>query len=75
MKLAPRRGHYQLSEIQLALARGVTLSAWLGKSLSKDHILKAASEYFEVDTSIWPADIQVSGIVQNLRKNPNERKH
>src|SRR5262249_5698743 len=37
-KLPPSRGYYQLSEVQRALARGLTLNAWLGKSLSRERI-------------------------------------
>jgi transcriptional regulator with AAA-type ATPase domain len=68
IKLAPSRGYYQLSEIQRALARGVVLNAWLGKSLRKEHVLKAAAEYCILDASGWPSDISVSAIVQRARE-------
>jgi hypothetical protein len=73
IRLSPERGYYKSSEIQTALARGMTLNAWLGKVLTREDIREAANTYFTVDASTWPESISIQDIVKTLRENSNER--
>lgn len=61
-----KRRYYELGEVQSALSGGMSSYAWLGKSLTRDHVLEAAIRHFNLVASDCTGD-KIKDIVRKIQ--------
>lgn len=71
LKRKPRdakQPYYFLKEIEPALLQGLSRSAWLNKTLTKDHVRSAALKHFGCTEADCPAGSEIQMIMKAVKK-------
>lgn len=68
------KGHYDLSEIEIAISGGLSRNVWLNKQLKAEHVLAGAERYFkELFKGYNKEEVKIGLIVKHLRIENNKK--